>query len=59
MLIDPKMRGAGYLQRHPTPAHPGGHRPEKGQQAHCRAVNEMLNRYQLFKDYSVRDMTGF
>ena len=33
--------------------------PKKAAGALSWAVNEMLNRYQLFKDYSVRDMTGF
>ena len=59
LLIDPKMVELGIYNGIPHLLIPVVTDPKKAAGALSWAVNEMLNRYQLFKDYSVRDMTGF
>ena len=59
VLIDPKMVELGIYNGIPHLLIPVVTDPKKAAGALSWAVNEMLNRYQLFKDYSVRDMTGF
>lgn len=59
VLIDPKMVELGIYNGIPHLLIPVVTDPKKAAGALSWAVNEMLNRYQLFKDYSVRDMAGF
>ncbi len=59
LLIDPKMVELGIYNGIPHLLIPVVTDPKKAAGALSWAVNEMLNRYQLFKDYSVRDMAGF
>ena len=59
VLIDPKMVELGIYNGIPHLLIPVVTDPKKAAGALSWAVNEMLNRYQLFKEYSVRDMAGF
>ena len=59
LLIDPKMVELGIYNGIPHLLIPVVTDPKKAAGALSWAVNEMLNRYQYFKDYSVRDMAGF
>lgn len=59
LLIDPKMVELGIYNGIPHLLIPVVTDPKKAAGALSWAVNEMLNRYQLFKEYSVRDMSGF
>ena len=59
LLIDPKMVELGIYNGIPHLLIPVVTDPKKAAGALSWAVNEMLNRYQMFKDYSVRDMAGF
>lgn len=59
LLIDPKMVELGIYNGIPHLLIPVVTDPKKAAGALSWAVNEMLNRYQYFKDYSVRDMSGF
>ena len=59
VLIDPKMVELGIYNGIPHLLIPVVTDPKKAAGALSWAVNEMLNRYQYFKEYSVRDMAGF
>lgn len=59
LLIDPKMVELGIYNGIPHLLVPVVTDPKKAAGALAWAVNEMLNRYQMFKDFNVRDMAGF
>ncbi len=59
LMIDPKMVELGIYNGIPHLLVPVVTDPKKAAGALAWAVNEMLNRYQLFKDYGVRDLAGF
>ena len=59
LMIDPKMVELGIYNGIPHLLVPVVTDPKKAAGALAWAVNEMLNRYQMFKDYGVRDLAGF
>ncbi len=59
LMVDPKMVELGIYNGIPHLLVPVVTDPKKAAGALAWAVNEMLNRYQLFKDYGVRDLSGF
>lgn len=59
LLIDPKMVELGIYNGIPHLLIPVVTDPKKAAGALSWAVNEMLNRYQLFKETNVRDIAGF
>lgn len=59
LMVDPKMVELGIYNGIPHLLVPVVTDPKKAAGALAWAVNEMLNRYQLFKDYGVRDLFGF
>ena len=59
LMVDPKMVELGIYNGIPHLLVPVVTDPKKAAGALAWAVNEMLNRYQMFKDYGVRDLAGF
>ncbi len=59
LMVDPKMVELGIYNGIPHLLVPVVTDPKKAAGALAWAVNEMLNRYQMFKDYGVRDLSGF
>ena len=59
LLIDPKMVELGIYNGIPHLLVPVVTDPKKAAGALSWAVNEMLNRYQMFKDNNVRDLKGY
>ncbi len=59
LMVDPKMVELGIYNGIPHLLVPVVTDPKKAAGALAWAVNEMLNRYQMFKDNNVRDLAGF
>lgn len=59
LLVDPKVVELGIYNGIPHLLIPVVTEPRKAAGALAWAVNEMLNRYKLFADNSVRDLTGY
>jgi len=59
LMVDPKMVELGIYNGVPHLLVPVVTDPKKAAGALAWAVNEMLNRYQMFKDNNVRDLGGF
>lgn len=59
LMVDPKMVELGIYNGIPHLLVPVVTDPKKAAGALAWAVNEMLNRYQMFKDNNVRDLGGF